>query len=66
MSQAKQESPAQILPFQGFSPIQISNRFANLGATVGQVRPSFQSALISSHDPFQDIAPSNLPVASYH
>ncbi|KAI5338963.1 hypothetical protein L3X38_018235 [Prunus dulcis] len=66
MSQAKRESPSQIVLFSGFSPIQISNRFANLEATVAQVRPSFQSALISSHDHFQDIAPSNLPIASYH
>ncbi|KAI5348820.1 hypothetical protein L3X38_001707 [Prunus dulcis] len=65
MSQAKYEPPSQIVPFPGCSPIQISNRFANLGAIVGQVRPSFQSALISSHDPFQDIAITNPPVVSY-
>ncbi|KAI5352722.1 hypothetical protein L3X38_005614 [Prunus dulcis] len=65
MSQAKFEPPSQIVPFPGCSPIQISNRFANLGATVGQVRPSFQSALISSHDPYQDIAITNPPVVSY-
>ncbi|KAI5317105.1 hypothetical protein L3X38_036812 [Prunus dulcis] len=66
MSQAKYEPPSQIIPFPGCSSIQISNRFANLGATIGQVRPSFQYALISSHDPFQDIAVTNPPVASYH
>ncbi|KAI5312071.1 hypothetical protein L3X38_041244 [Prunus dulcis] len=65
MSHAQYESPSQIFPFPGCSPIQISNRFASLGATVGQVRPSFQTALISSHDPFQDIAISNPPVVSY-
>ncbi|KAI5317966.1 hypothetical protein L3X38_037673 [Prunus dulcis] len=65
MSQTKYESPTQIIPFPGCSPIQISNRFANLGATVGEARPSFQSALISSHDHFQDIAITNRPVASY-
>ncbi|KAI5337246.1 hypothetical protein L3X38_016515 [Prunus dulcis] len=37
MSQTKYEPPSQIIPFPGCSPIQISNRFANLGATVGQV-----------------------------
>ncbi|KAI5327370.1 hypothetical protein L3X38_026766 [Prunus dulcis] len=65
MSQTKYESPIQIVPFPGCSPIQISNRFNNLEATVGQVCPSFQFALISSHDPFQDIAVTDRPIASY-
>ncbi|KAI5338243.1 hypothetical protein L3X38_017514 [Prunus dulcis] len=37
MSQVKHESPSQIVPFPGCYPIRISNRFANLGATVGQL-----------------------------
>lgn len=53
MSQDKNESLSQIVPYPGCSPIQISNRFSSLGATVGQIRLSFQSTLVSSHDPFQ-------------
>lgn len=49
----KTELPSQIVLFPGCSPIQISNRFSSLGTTVGQIRLNYQSALVSSYDPFQ-------------
>lgn len=53
MNPVKPESSSHIVPFQGCSPIQVSNRFAPLGSTVSQICPNYQSALISSYDPFQ-------------
>lgn len=32
---------------------QVRNRFSSLGTTVGQISPNYQSALVSSYDPFQ-------------
>ncbi|CAL9021907.1 unnamed protein product [Prunus brigantina] len=67
MSQTKPESPKQLVPFPGCSPISvaspltIANRFSSLGSTVGQIRPSYQSSLVSSYDPFS-VGPS---VASF-
>ncbi|KAI5327935.1 hypothetical protein L3X38_027331 [Prunus dulcis] len=55
MNPVKPESPSQIVPFPGCSPIQVSNRFSSLGTTVGQIRPNYHSALVSSYDPFQII-----------
>ncbi|CAL2277302.1 unnamed protein product [Prunus armeniaca] len=57
MNPVKTESPSQLVPFPGCSPIQVSNRFSSLGATVGQIRPNCQSALVASYDPFQIIPP---------
>ncbi|CAL8174818.1 unnamed protein product [Prunus armeniaca] len=57
MNPVKTESPSQLVPFPGCSPIQVSNRFSSLGATVGQIRPNYQSALVASYDPFQIIPP---------
>ncbi|KAI5325426.1 hypothetical protein L3X38_034500 [Prunus dulcis] len=37
MSRIQRESPSQIVPFPGCSPLQISNRFASLGATVARL-----------------------------
>ncbi|CAL8991998.1 unnamed protein product [Prunus brigantina] len=58
MSQAKPEMPKQLVPFPGCppisvaTPISVANRFSSLGSTIGQIRPSYQSTLISSYDPF--------------
>ena len=58
MSQPKPELPRQIVPYPGHpplsvaTPISVANRFSSLGSTVGQIRPSYQSTLISSYDPF--------------
>ena len=58
MSQPKPELPKQIVPYPGHpplsvaTPISVANRFSSLGSTVGQIRPSYQSTLISSYDPF--------------
>ncbi|KAI5314567.1 hypothetical protein L3X38_043743 [Prunus dulcis] len=57
MNPVKSESPSHIIPFPRCSPVQVSNRFSTLGATVGQGRPNYQSALISSYDPFHIIPP---------
>ncbi|CAL8114387.1 unnamed protein product [Prunus armeniaca] len=65
MNPLKSESPSQIVPFPGCSPIQVSNRFSSLGTTVGQVRPNYQSALVSSYYPFQiktQVAQSPIPL----
>ncbi|CAL9021171.1 unnamed protein product, partial [Prunus brigantina] len=53
----KTESSSQLVPFPGCSLIQVSNRFTSLGTTVGQIRPNYQSALVSSYDPFQITPP---------
>jgi hypothetical protein len=33
------------------SPVQIANRYSSLGATVGMVKPTYQSALVTPIDP---------------
>ncbi|CAL9002622.1 unnamed protein product, partial [Prunus brigantina] len=65
MNLVKSESPSQIVPFPGCFPIQVSNRFSCLGTTVGQVRPNYQSALISNYDHFYintQVAQSPIPL----
>ncbi|CAL9012685.1 unnamed protein product [Prunus brigantina] len=58
MSQNKPEVPKQLVPYPSCTPISIAqpisvaNQFSALGSTVGQIRPSYQSTLISSYDPF--------------
>ncbi|CAL9004327.1 unnamed protein product [Prunus brigantina] len=58
MSQTKPETPKQLVPYPSCTPISVAppiavaNQFSALGSTVGQIRPSYQSTLISSYDPF--------------
>ncbi|CAL8995955.1 unnamed protein product [Prunus brigantina] len=58
MSQSKTETPKQLVPYPSCTPISVAppisvaNQFSALGSTVGQIRPSYQSTLISSYDPF--------------
>ncbi|CAL9029358.1 unnamed protein product [Prunus brigantina] len=60
MSQSKPEEPKQLVPYPSYipvsvappPPISIANQFSALGSTVGQIRPSYQSTLISSYDPY--------------
>jgi hypothetical protein len=39
------------------SPVQMVNRFTTLGSTIS-LRPTFQSALVSHFDPFEDAVPT--------
>ncbi|CAL8992099.1 unnamed protein product [Prunus brigantina] len=58
MSQNKPELPNQLVPYPSSTPISVAqpipvaNQFSALGSTVGQIRPSYQSTLISSYDPY--------------
>ncbi|CAL9010717.1 unnamed protein product [Prunus brigantina] len=58
MSQNKPEPPRQLVPYPSCTPISVAppisvaNQFSALGSTVGHIRPSYQSTLISSYDPF--------------
>ncbi|CAL8153319.1 unnamed protein product [Prunus armeniaca] len=69
MSQNKPEIPKQVVPYPGHppisvaTPISVANRFSALGSTVGQIRPSYQSTLISSYDPFFGDSPAGPSVA---
>ncbi|KAI5337407.1 hypothetical protein L3X38_016678 [Prunus dulcis] len=69
MSPARPEKPEQIVPYPGHSPLtiatplSIANRFSSLGSTVGQVRPSYQSTLVASYDPFSVDVPAGPSVA---
>ncbi|KAI5330084.1 hypothetical protein L3X38_029481 [Prunus dulcis] len=46
--------PFTITPYPGHTLIPVmSNRFSPLGSTVTPARPNYQSALVSSYDPFQ-------------
>ncbi|CAL8135781.1 unnamed protein product [Prunus armeniaca] len=69
MSQNKPEIPKQVVPYPGHppisvaTPISIANRFSTLGSTAGQIRPSYQSTLISSYDPFFGDSPAGPSVA---
>ncbi|CAL8162050.1 unnamed protein product [Prunus armeniaca] len=60
----KPESPSLVVPYPGFSPIPVVNRYSPLGTTVGQFHPNYQSALVSSYDPFQ-LSSTATPVSSY-
>ncbi|KAI5322832.1 hypothetical protein L3X38_031904 [Prunus dulcis] len=64
MIPVKIEQPSQVIPYPGYSPIQISNRYATLGSTVSNMRPNYQSALISSYDAFQVVthSPTSSPI----
>ncbi|CAL2237387.1 unnamed protein product [Prunus armeniaca] len=70
MSQVKPELPKQLIPFPGHTsisiatPISVANRFFSLDSTVGQIRPSYQSTLISSYDPFS-VDPSVGPSVAF-
>ncbi|KAI5337410.1 hypothetical protein L3X38_016681 [Prunus dulcis] len=61
MSPAK---PDQIVPYPGHppltvaTPLSVANRFSSLGSTVGQIRPSYQSTLVASYDPFSVDVPA--------
>ncbi|CAL8167535.1 unnamed protein product [Prunus armeniaca] len=63
-SLSKPESPSSIVPYPSFSPIPVVNRYSPLGTTVGQFRPNYQSALVSSYDPFQ-LSSTATPISSY-
>ncbi|KAI5343381.1 hypothetical protein L3X38_011257 [Prunus dulcis] len=58
-----QPEPSSVIPYLGHSPIPVLNRFSPLGSTVTQVRPNYQSALVSSYDPFQ-LPPTATPISS--
>ncbi|CAL8167238.1 unnamed protein product [Prunus armeniaca] len=70
MSQAKPELPKQLVPFPGCTPIlvatplSVANKFSSLGSTIGQIRPSYQSTLVSCYDPFS-IDPSVGPSVAF-
>ncbi|CAL8114377.1 unnamed protein product [Prunus armeniaca] len=70
MSQVKPELPKQLIPFLGHTsisvatPISVANRFSSLSSIVGQIRPSYQSTLISSYDPFS-VDPSVGPSVAF-
>lgn len=53
MNPIQSQSPSQIVPFPRCSLIQLSNRLTPLGSTVSQIRPNYQSTLVSSYNPFQ-------------
>ncbi|KAI5318457.1 hypothetical protein L3X38_038165 [Prunus dulcis] len=69
MSQNKPELPKQIVPYPGWppltvaTPLSVANRFSYLGSTVGQIRPSYQSTLVASYDPFSVDIPAGPSVA---
>ncbi|KAI5323147.1 hypothetical protein L3X38_032219 [Prunus dulcis] len=69
MSQNKPELPKQIVPYPGCPPLTVAtplsaaNRFSSLGSTVGQIRPSYQSTLVASYDPFSVDIPAGPSVA---
>ncbi|CAL8118498.1 unnamed protein product [Prunus armeniaca] len=69
MSQNKPDIPKQVVPYPGHppisvaTPISVANRFSSLGSTIGQIRPSYQSTLISSYDPFFGVSPAGPSVA---
>ncbi|KAL6286257.1 hypothetical protein ACE6H2_010647 [Prunus campanulata] len=46
----KQEANAQLVPFPGYMPIPVNNRFNPLSQP--SLRPNYQSALVSQYDPF--------------
>ncbi|KAI5350832.1 hypothetical protein L3X38_003723 [Prunus dulcis] len=50
MMPVKQESSSQIVPFLGYSPIPVNNRFNPLSQP--SLHPNYQSALTSNYDPF--------------
>lgn len=56
----KQESSSQLMPFPGYSPIPINNRFNPLSHP--SLRPNYQSALVSQFDPF--IVNPSIPIPS--
>ncbi|CAL9014719.1 unnamed protein product, partial [Prunus brigantina] len=56
--------PFTLTPYPGHPPIPVmSNRFSPLGTTVAPLRPNYQSALVSSYDPFQ-LPPTATPMSS--
>ncbi|KAH0974390.1 hypothetical protein GBA52_016289 [Prunus armeniaca] len=58
--------PSPIVPYPGYSPIQITNRFTSLDSTVPSIRPNYESTLISSYDPLQvTTPPPSQPSISY-
>ncbi|KAI5317837.1 hypothetical protein L3X38_037544 [Prunus dulcis] len=69
MSQNKPELPKQMVPYPGCTPLtvatplSVANRFSSLGSTVGQIRPSYQSILVASYDPFSVDIPAGPSVA---
>ncbi|KAI5330042.1 hypothetical protein L3X38_029439 [Prunus dulcis] len=69
MSPNKPEMPKQIVPYPGCTPISVAtplsvaNRFSSLGSTIGQIRPSYQSTLVASYDPFSVDVPAGPSVA---
>ena len=58
MSPSKPDLPKQIVPYPSCTPLpvatplSVANRYSALGSTVGQIRPSYQSTLVASYDPF--------------
>ncbi|CAL9029900.1 unnamed protein product, partial [Prunus brigantina] len=55
--------PSTIIPYPGHTPLPIMNKFTPLGTTVAPLRPNYQSALVSSYDPFQ-LPPTATPMSS--
>ncbi|CAL9024212.1 unnamed protein product [Prunus brigantina] len=49
----KTEPPSTIVPYPRHEPISVANRYSSLGTTVSQIPPNYQSAIVSSYDPFQ-------------
>ncbi|CAL9029753.1 unnamed protein product [Prunus brigantina] len=61
---SKHESSSSVVPFPGHFPIPVANRYSPLGTIVGQFRPNYQSALVSSYDPFQ-LSSTATPISSF-
>ncbi|CAL9029902.1 unnamed protein product [Prunus brigantina] len=63
-SSSVKHEPFTLTPYPGHPPIPVmSNRFSPLGSTVAPTRPNYQSALVSSYDPFQ-LPPTATPMSS--
>ncbi|CAL9004302.1 unnamed protein product [Prunus brigantina] len=63
-SSSVKNEPFTLTPYPGHTPIPVmSNRFSPLGSTVAPIRPNYQSALVSSYDPFQ-LPPTATPMSS--
>ncbi|KAI5348483.1 hypothetical protein L3X38_001370 [Prunus dulcis] len=73
MSPSKPNMPKQIVPYPSCTPLTVAtplpvtNRFSSLGSTVGQIRPSYQSTLVASYDPFAVDIPAgpSIPAAMH-
>lgn len=61
-SQDKLVAPKYLVLHQS-NPIQIANRYSSVGATVGMVKPTYQSALVTPIDPL--LTQSNQKTPSY-